>query len=336
MDSVLDVPRLNTSIPRLLRPRRLRRSPTIRSLVRETVLTPADFVLPLFIVHGRNVRHPVGSMPGVFQLSVDNAVLEAEAAARLGIPAILLFGLPAEKDAIGSENFDPHGIIPTAIRAIKSSVPEVAIITDVCMCEYTDHGHCGVIHNGTVHNDETLSVLARVAVAHADAGADIVAPSAMMDGQVAAIREGLDTNGFSDVAILAYAAKFASSFYGPFREAADSPPQFGDRKSYQMDPANGREALREVALDVAEGADMVMVKPALAYLDIVRQVRDRFELPVAAYNVSGEYAMIKAAAANGWIDERNVALEMLAGIKRAGADFILTYFALDAARWLRE
>ena len=336
MDSVLEAPKLTTNGSRLVRPRRLRRSPAIRSLVRETQLTPADFVLPLFIVHGRNVRHPVGSMPGVSQLSVDNAVREAETAARLGIPAILLFGLPAEKDEMGSENFDPDGVIPTAIRALKAAAPEVAIITDVCMCEYTSHGHCGVIHNGTVHNDETLDVLARVAVAHAEAGADIVAPSAMMDGQVAAIRSSLDANGFSDVAILAYAAKFASSFYGPFREAADSPPQFGDRKSYQMDPANGHEALREVALDVAEGADMVMVKPALAYLDILRQVRDRFDLPLAAYNVSGEYAMVKAAAAQGWIDERNVALEMLTGIKRAGADFILTYFALDAARWLRE
>lgn len=318
------------------RPRRLRRSPALRSLVRETRLSAADLVLPLFVVHGRQTRHEIGSMPGVFQLSVDEVVREAELAASLGIPAVLLFGLPAEKDELGRENFDPDGIIARAIRAIKSHVPDMVVMTDVCMCEYTNHGHCGVVHNHEVLNDATLDILGRVAVTHAEAGVDIVAPSAMMDGQVGAIRAALDAEGHTNTTILAYAAKFASSFYGPFREAADSPPQFGDRQGYQMDPANGREALREVALDVAEGADMIMVKPAMAYLDIVRQVRDQFDLPLAAYNVSGEYAMVKAAGARGWIDERKVALEMLTGIKRAGADFILTYFALAAARWLRE
>ena len=322
------------------RPRRLRRTPTLRRMVRETRLSADDLIAPLFIAEGRDVVRPIGSMPGHAQRSVDQIDREIDDLMELGVPAVLLFGIPIHKDANGSGAWDPNGPVPSAIRAIKRRAPDLAVIADVCMCEYTDHGHCGLLSHeaggGDVLNDETLDLLARASVAYADAGVDIVAPSAMMDGQVAAIRSSLDANGFSDVAILAYAAKFASSFYGPFREAADSPPQFGDRKSYQMDPANGHEALREVALDVAEGADMVMVKPALAYLDILRQVRDRFDLPLAAYNVSGEYAMVKAAAAQGWIDERNVALEMLTGIKRAGADFILTYFALDAARWLRE
>ncbi|MFN8485204.1 MAG: porphobilinogen synthase [Anaerolineae bacterium] len=318
------------------RPRRLRQSVAMRALVRETTLTAEDLVLPLFVVHGRRVRSEIGSMPGVYHLSVDEVVREAANAYALGIPAVILFGLPATKDELGSENFDPHGIIPTALRAIKAEVPEMVVMTDVCLCEYTSHGHCGVVQGTRILNDPTLDILARVAVVHAEAGADIVAPSAMMDGQVAAMRAALDDSGLTDVAILAYAAKFASGFYGPFREAADSPPQFGDRQSYQMDPANGREALREIALDAAEGADMVMVKPALAYLDIVRQARDRFDVPIAAYHVSGEYAMVKAAAARGWIDERRVALEMLTSIKRAGASFILTYFAQDVARWLGE
>jgi porphobilinogen synthase len=332
MEAVRDAERV---IP-TSRPRRLRRSPGVRALVRETTLSPADFVLPLFVAHGRDIRRPINSMPGVSQLSVDQVVREAAQALELGVPALMLFGLPASKDSLGTENFADDGIIPTAVRAIKATVPDMVVMTDVCMCEYTDHGHCGVVHDHEVLNDETIAVLGRVAVAHAAGGADIVAPSAMMDGQVAAIRAALDANGFPNTAILAYAAKFASAFYGPFREAADSPPQFGDRKSYQMDIANGLEALREIELDIAEGADMVMVKPALAYLDILRQARDRFNLPIAAYQVSGEYAMVKAAAAQGWIDERSVALEMLTGIKRAGASFILTYFALDAARWLRQ
>lgn len=318
------------------RPRRLRQGPAVRALIRETTLTAADLVLPLFVVHGRRVRSEIGSMPGVYHLSVDEVVREAANAYALGIPAVILFGLPAAKDELGSENFDPQGIIPTAVRAIKAEVPDIVVMTDVCLCEYTSHGHCGVVDGQRILNDPTLDILARVAVVHGEAGADVVAPSAMMDGQVAAMRATLDASDLTDVAILAYAAKFASGFYGPFREAADSPPQFGDRQSYQMDPANGREALREIALDVAEGADMVMVKPALAYLDIVRQARDRFDVPIAAYHVSGEYAMVKAAAARGWIDEQRVALEMLTGIKRAGASFILTYFAQAAARWLRE
>lgn len=306
-------------------------------MVRETLLTPDDFIYPMFVVHGQGQQRPIGSMPGQHQWSVDLLPRQAEELAELGVPAVILFGLPAHKDAIGSENYANDGIVQQAIRAIKDAVPELIVITDVCMCEYTNHGHCGILDDrGYVVNDATLEVLQRVVASHAEAGVDIVAPSGMMDGAVAAIREELDRVGARDVAIMAYAAKFASSFYGPFREAADSPPAFGDRKQYQMDPANAREALREVALDVAEGADLLMVKPAMPYLDILAQVRRQFELPTAAYHVSGEYAMIKAAAQNGWIDERQVALESLLSIKRAGADLILTYYAKEAAQWLRE
>ncbi len=316
--------------------RRLRASPTLRRMVRETQLLAADFIYPLFVVHGRGVRNEIGSMPGVYHLSVDRLADEVHEVARLGIPGVILFGLPAQKDAIGSENFAANGIVQQAITAIKDAEPDLAVLTDVCMCEYTDHGHCGSVRDGQIVNDETLEILQRVVVSHAVAGADIVAPSGMMDGMVSAIRSALDGDGYTGVGILSYAVKYASSFYGPFRDAAQSPPQFGDRHSYQMDPANAREALREARLDVDEGADMLMVKPAMAYLDIVRRVRDTFDLPVAAYNVSGEYSMVKAAAARGWIDECKVVLELLTGIKRAGADMILTYHAKDAARWLEN
>jgi porphobilinogen synthase len=320
-----------------LRPRRLRRTPTLRRMVRETTLTADDFIYPLFVVHGQGQQRPISSMPGQHQWSVDLLPRQAEQIASLGIPAVILFGLPASKDGQGSENYAEDGIVQQAIRAIKDAVPELVLITDVCMCEYTDHGHCGILdERGYVVNDATLEILQRVVASHAEAGADIVAPSGMMDGAVAAIRDELDRVGARDVAIMAYAAKFASGFYGPFREAADSPPAFGDRKQYQMDTGNIREALREVALDVAEGADLLMVKPALPYLDVLAQMRQRFDLPTAAYHVSGEYAMIKAAAQNGWIDEKQVALESLLSIKRAGADLILTYYAKEAAQWLRE
>jgi porphobilinogen synthase len=328
------------------RPRRLRTKPALRAMVRETHLRPDDFIYPLFVTHGHNLRNPIHSMPGVFQQSPDQLAREAESIARLGIPAVLLFGLPQTKDPIGLENFAPDGIVQEAVRVIKDAVPELVVVTDVCLCEYTDHGHCGLLHDGHTYphlpegyvlNDETLEVLVRVAVSHAEAGADIVAPSAMIDGMVGAIRGGLDAAGFEHIAILSYSTKYASGFYGPFREAAQGAPKFGDRKTHQMDPANAREAIRETTLDVAEGADMLMVKPALAYLDIIRQTRERFpELPLAAYNVSGEYAMVKAAAANGWLDEARTALEILTGIKRAGADLIITYHAKDAAGWLRE
>jgi porphobilinogen synthase len=305
-------------------------------MVRETMLSPNDFIYPLFVMHGRGLQRPINSMPGQFQWSVDMLAKEAEQIASLGIPAVILFGLPATKDSVGSENFADNGIVQQAIRTIKDAVPELVVITDVCMCEYTDHGHCGLLNeHGYVINDATLEVLQRVVASHADAGADIVAPSGMMDGAVAAIRQELDRVGAHDVAIMGYAAKFASGFYGPFREAAESPPSFGDRKQYQMDPGNAREALLEVALDAAEGADILMVKPALPYLDILAKVREQFDRPTAAYHVSGEYAMVKAAAQNGWIDEQTVALESLTAIKRAGADLILTYFAKDAARWLK-
>lgn len=325
-----------TSASLKTRMRRLRRTENLRGLVRETTLMPRDMVYPLFVVHGRGVREEIGSMPGVFHLSVDELEREIEKVSELGLRGVLLFGLPAVKDEWGSEDYAEDGIVQQAIRACRRGNPELVVMTDVCMCQYTSHGHCGIVKNGAVDNDLTLEYLARTAVSHAAAGADVVAPSAMMDGQVGALRAALDANGFSDAAILAYAAKFASSFYGPFREAADSPPKFGDRRQYQMDPANGREALREVELDLAEGADMVMIKPALAYLDIIRQARDAFRAPIAAYNVSGEYAMVKAAARNGWLDERRVTLELLTSIKRAGADFILTYHAPDVARWLFE
>ncbi len=324
------------------RPRRLRLSPQLRAMVRETHLRPEDFIYPLFVTHGQGVRRAVSSMPGVYQLSVDQLPATVETAARLGVPAVILFGLPAVKDPIGLENFDPDGIVPQAARAIKAAAPDMVVITDVCLCEYTDHGHCGLLNADSPHlpagyvlNDPTLDILARTAVCHAAAGADIVAPSGMMDGMVAAIRRALDAGDFQHVSIMSYAVKYASAFYGPFRDAADGAPKFGDRKTHQMDPANAREALREAALDVAEGADFLMVKPALPYLDVIRRVRDAFpELPLAAYNVSGEYAMIKAAAANGWLNEEQATLEALLGIKRAGADLIITYHALDAARWL--
>lgn len=320
------------------RPRRLRRTPALRRMVRETVLSADDLIAPLFVVAGSGIVRPIRSMPGHAQLSVDQLDLEINEIAELQIPAVLLFGIPAHKDPTGSSGWDPEGPVPQAIRAIKRLAPQLTVIADVCVCEYTSHGHCGILAetpgNGDVLNDPTLDILARCAVAYADAGADIVAPSAMMDGQVAAIRAALDAADHAQVAILSYAAKFASAFYGPFREAAESAPAFGDRRAYQMDPANGREALREVELDVAEGADMIMVKPAGAYLDIISAVRQRYHLPLAAYQVSGEYAMIKAAAQLGWLDERRAALESLIAIRRAGADMIITYFAKDAARWI--
>lgn len=318
----------------ITRPRRLRATPMLREMVRETQLDPRDFIYPLFAVHGERVRHPVSSMPGVYQLSVDQLVHEAQECYALGIPAVILFGVPAHKDAQGSENFSDDGIVQRAIRAIKAKLPQLIVIADVCMCEYTDHGHCGIVRDGQIDNDATLEILGRAAVSYARAGADIVAPSGMMDGMVAAIRSTLDAAGFVNVSILSYAIKYASAFYGPFREAAEGAPKFGDRKTHQMDPANAREALRELELDIQEGADIVMVKPALSYLDMVHRVRQATHLPVAAYNVSGEYAMVKAAAANGWLDERAIVLEVLTSIKRAGADLILTYHAKDAARWL--
>ena len=320
-----------------VQPRRLRRTAALRDLVRETTLSSSDFVYPLFVTHGRDVRVPIAPMPGQSQLSLDHLLEEAAEAEQLGIRAILIFGLPALKDALGTEAYDPNGIIQEATAALKHALPNIAVVTDVCLCEYTDHGHCGVLlDDGTVDNDATLDLLAKTAVSHAEAGADIVAPSAMMDGQVAALREGLDANGLSHVPVMAYASKMASAFYGPFRVAAESSPRIGDRKAYQMDGANVREAMRELAQDAAEGADLLMVKPALAYLDVIARAHDSFDLPIAAYNVSGEYAMIKAAAKNGWLDEEAAMFEMLTSIKRAGADLIITYFAKDAARLLRE
>jgi porphobilinogen synthase len=316
--------------------RRTRRTGALRGLVRETRLSPSDLVYPIFVTVGEDVKNPVASMPGVFQLSINHAVAEARRAHGLGVPAVLLFGIPDQKDEAASGAYDPEGIVQLATRAIKDAVPELIVITDVCLCEYTSHGHCGVVEKGTgeVMNDVSLELLARTASSHAEAGADVVAPSDMMDGRVAAIRSELDNEGFQNTPILAYAAKYASAFYGPFREAAESAPAFGDRRSYQMDPANAREALLEVELDVEEGADIVMVKPALPYLDVVRRVREATNLPVAAYSVSGEYAMIKAAAQNGWLDEKTSVLEALTGVRRAGADIIVTYHAPDVARWL--
>lgn len=327
------------------RPRRTRLSPGLRSLVRETRLTPEDFIFPLFVRHGQELRQAIGSMPGIYQLSIDQLAREAREISQLGIPAVILFGIPAHKDPIGQENFAATGIVQQAIQAIKAAVPELLVLTDVCLCEYTDHGHCGILNRGEHHqpalpsdyvlNEPTLEILTRVALSHARAGADMVAPSGMIDGMVAAIRRGLDAEGYQHLPILSYAVKYASAFYGPFREAAESPPGFGDRKSHQMDPANRREALREAALDVQEGADMLMVKPALPYLDVIREIRQAHpDLPLAAYNVSGEYSMLKAAAANGWLNEQQVILETLTSIKRAGADLILTYHAKEAARWL--
>jgi porphobilinogen synthase len=317
------------------RARRLRRSEALRGLVRETRLTTAGLIYPLFVCPGNGVRQEVSSMPGVAQQSVDKIVEECREIESLGLPAVILFGLPETKDPRGSSSTSSSGVVQRAIEAIRKAKLNLLVLTDVCLCEYTDHGHCGVIENGEVANDPTVAILADQALSHARAGADIVAPSDMMDGRVAAIRTALDAHKFENVAILSYAAKFCSGFYGPFREAAQSTPQFGDRRSYQMDPANAREALKEVALDLDEGADMVMVKPALPYLDVIRQVRDRFDVPVGAYNVSGEYAMVKAAAQKGWLDEKRVVLEILTGIQRAGASIILTYHAKDVARWLK-
>lgn len=318
------------------RPRRLRRSEMLRALVREARLAPEDFILPLFVCPGEKVRREVSSMPGVFNLSVDEAVRDAAAAFELGLKGIILFGLPATKDETATGAYAEDGIVQQAIRAVKRAVPDLIVIADTCLCEYTSHGHCGVVRRGEVLNDESLELIARTAVSQAQAGADIVAPSAMMDGQVGAIREGLDSNGFDQTAIMAYAVKYASGFYGPFREAADSAPSFGDRRAYQMDAANAREGMREAELDFTEGADILMVKPAVAYLDILKMVRDRFDLPTAAYHVSGEYAMIKAAAERGWIDEERVMLETLTCIKRAGADIILTYYAREAVKALKK
>jgi porphobilinogen synthase len=319
----------------LHRPRRLRRTEALRGMVRETRLTTTGLVYPMFACPGTKVRTEVSSMPGIYQQSVDQIVEECREVAGLGIPAVILFGLPEEKDELGSGASDAQGAVQRAIEAIKKAKLDLLVITDVCLCEYTSHGHCGVVKDGQILNDPSLACLADAALSHARAGADMVAPSDMMDGRVGAIRAKLDENGFEDVAILAYAAKYCSGFYGPFREAAQSTPQFGDRRSYQMDPGNAREALREVALDLEEGADIIMVKPALPYLDIIQRVRDRFDVPVAAYNVSGEYAMVKAAARNGWIDEKRVVLEILTGIQRAGAEIILSYHAKDVARWLK-
>jgi len=319
-----------------VRMRRLRANETIRAMVRENALDAKDLIYPLFVKPGTGLRDEISSMPGQFQLSIDQLEAEAGELKELGIPAVILFGLPEAKDEAGSGAFDPEGIVQQAIRELKAKAPELYVITDVCMCEYTSHGHCGALDaSGCVINDVTLEMLAQTAVSHAEAGADMVAPSDMMDGRVAAIRGALDGEGYTDIPIMAYSAKYASAYYGPFRDAADSAPAFGDRRAYQMDAANGDEAIRETALDIQEGADIVMVKPALAYMDIIRRVKDTFGMPTAAYNVSGEYAMVKAAARNGWIDEERVVLETLTGFKRAGADLILTYHAKDAARWLR-
>ena len=312
--------------------RRLRESAAVRLLTQETSLSAKDFVYPLFVTHGRDICEPVEPMPGVYHLSTDRLAAEAEEVAHLGIPAVLLFGLPARKDGAGTEAYNPDGIIQEAVRTIKQATPQLLVITDVCLCEYTDHGHCGAVVDGRVDNDATLELLAKTAISHAEAGADMVAPSAMMDGQVGAIRQALDGGGFQSTPIMAYSAKYASSFYGPFRVAADSTPQFGDRRGYQMDPANVRQALQEMEMDIQEGADIIMVKPALAYLDVISRARQAFAHPIAAYNVSGEYAMVKAAAANGWLDGPSAALEVVTAIKRAGADIIISYHAKEVAR----
>jgi porphobilinogen synthase len=333
----------------IYRPRRLRQNPKLRALVRETELSAAHLVMPLFVRDGTRLRKPISSMPGQFQLSVDELVKEAERTAKLGVPAVILFGIPDKKDEKASGAYATNGIVPKAVRALKKAVPELLVICDVCLCEYMSHGHCGIVRKlrksggasvpareYVIDNDATLNLLAKSALAYAEAGADMVAPSDMMDGRVAAIRAALDETGFADTPIMSYAAKFASAYYGPFREAAESPPQFGDRRTYQMDYANAEEALREVALDIEEGADIVMVKPALGYQDLIWRVKEKFRYPVACYNVSGEYAMVKAAAQNGWLDEKQVVLEMLTGFRRSGADIILTYWAQPAARWLAE
>ncbi len=316
------------------RPRRLRANENLRRLVRETALSVDDLIYPMFVIHGNDTATEISAMPGCYQYSVDRLVVAAKELATLGIPGTILFGIPASKDPLGTEAYAEDGVIQQAVRAIKDTVPDLLVITDVCLCEYTDHGHCGVIEANEVQNDPTLELLVKESLSHARAGADVIAPSDMMDGRVGAIRNALDENGYKNIPIMAYAAKYASAFYGPFREAAESAPQFGDRRSYQMDPANAEEALREVALDIQEGADILMVKPALAYLDVIHRVKTEFQVPVAAYNVSGEYAMIKAAAQNGWIDEERVALETLTSIKRAGADMILTYFAKSVVEWI--
>ena len=317
-----------------VRMRRMREASVLRSLAQETRISISDFIYPIFVTHGRGVRNPIDPMPGMYQLSLDNLIPEIDEVVSLGIGAVLLFGLPASKDAEGTEAYEPSGIIQEAIRVIKQTAPDVLVITDVCLDEFTDHGHCGVIRNGRVDNDATLELLSRMAVCQAEAGADVVAPSAMMDGQVASIRTGLDSTGFEHLPIMAYSAKYASSFYGPFRVAADSAPQFGDRRGYQMDIANSREAMREIQLDIDEGADIIMVKPALSYLDVISRAREAFGYPMAAYNVSGEYAMVKAATENEWIDGQRITLEILTSIKRAGADMIISYHAKEAARWL--
>jgi len=319
-----------------LRGRRLRRSEPMRRLVRETELNAGDFLYPMFLVPGTGIRKPIGSMPGICQLSVDEAVKEAREALRLGVGGVILFGIPPEKDLEASGAYDPNGIVQLGIVALKRELPELLVVTDVCLCEYTSHGHCGVIEGEELLNDPSVELLVKTAISHARAGADMVAPSDMMDGRIGAIRQALDASGFETVPVMAYSAKYASSYYGPFREAAESAPAFGDRRSYQMDPPNAREALKEVALDLDEGADIVMVKPALAYMDIIWRVKQMTDRPVAAYNVSGEYAMVKAAAERGWIDEKKLVLETLVGLKRAGADILITYHALEAARWLND
>ncbi len=317
-----------------VRMRRMRETPILRHLAQETQISISDFIYPIFVTHGRGVRNPIDPMPGMYQLSLDNLIAEIDEVVSLGIGAVLLFGLPASKDPEGSEAYESSGIIQEAIRVIKQTSPNMLVMTDVCLDEFTDHGHCGVIRNGRVDNDATLELLARMAICQAEAGADVVAPSAMMDGQVAAIRTGLDSTGFEHLPIMAYSAKYASSFYGPFRVAADSAPQFGDRRGYQMDVANSREAMREIQMDIDEGADIIMVKPALSYLDVIAQARKVFRYPMAAYNVSGEYAMVKAATENEWIDGQRITMEILTSIKRAGADMIISYHAKEAARWL--
>lgn len=316
------------------RPRRLRRSPVLREMFRETTLRRSDLIYPLFVVEGEGIKKEITSMPGQFQMSVDNILRECEDLQRLGLSSVLLFGIPLEKDEVGSGAYDENGIIQRSTREIKGNFPDLLVVTDVCLCEYTSHGHCGVIEDGHVKNDETLDLLVEEALSHARSGADVIAPSDMMDGRIGAIRKALDAGGFDHIPIMAYSAKYSSAFYGPFREAAESAPQFGDRKTYQMDPGNSDEAMREIALDIQEGADIVMVKPALSYLDVIRRTRDEFNLPVAAYNVSGEFSMIKAAAANGWIDGEKAMMEVLTSIKRAGADIIITYFAKEAADFL--
>ena len=318
------------------RMRRLRNNAAIRKMTRETLVTVDDFIYPIFVTYGKDVQDSIEAMPGIFRVSIDNLSKEVRNAYDLGIQAVLLFGIPEAKDSFGSDSYNPNGIIQLAIKEIRNTTPNILIITDVCMCEYTDHGHCGITENGAVNNDKTLEMLSKISISHVEAGSDIVAPSAMMDGQVAAIRSSLDQNGYVDSPIMAYSAKYASGFYGPFREAAMSSPSYGDRQTYQLDKANIREAMEEIRLDVEEGADIIMVKPALSYLDVISAARNRFALPVASYNTSGEYSMIKAAAQNGWIDERRIALEILTSIKRAGADMIITYYAKEAAQWLSK